>query len=131
MSRATAEHVLRSAEPSSPVGVPTAMKMICALRTPRASSVVKVSRFSRPVAADQLLQAGLVDRDLAPLQQPDLRRIVVDADDLVPVFRETGARHQPDVPSSDDRYFHPSGSPKIAKSLTLAQPKKSCQFIEL
>ncbi len=45
-SRATPSTCCRSADPSSPVGVPTAMKMIWESRTPRSRAVVNVSRFS-------------------------------------------------------------------------------------
>ena len=46
ISRATARTCWRSAEPSSPGGVPTAMKITRAPRTAASRSVVKVSRPS-------------------------------------------------------------------------------------
>ena len=123
MSRATPSTCCRSAEPSSPVGVPTAMKMICDCRTPLASAVVNVSRFSALVAPDHLLQAGLVDRDLPSLEHPDFRRILVDANDLVTVFGEARAGHEANVASSNNRYLHSPALPTRYKALTLAQPK--------
>jgi len=47
------------------------------------------------VAAQQLLEAGLVDRDLASIQTGDLVRIDVQADDVVAALRETGAATRP------------------------------------
>ena len=60
----------------------------------------------RPVAPDHLLEAGLVDGHDAAPKPPDLRRILVDARDVVAVFRQTGSQHQADVACSDDRNFH-------------------------
>ena len=52
-----------------------------------------------PVAPDELLEAGLVDRHLARPQRPDLRGILVDADHVVAALGEACARNQPDIPS--------------------------------
>ena len=82
------------------------MKMICELRTPFGQVGGEGQPLLGAVAAHQLLEPGLVDRDPAALQRADLGRVLVDADDVVPVFGEAGARHQPDVPRSDDRDFH-------------------------
>ena len=59
----------RSAEPSGPGGVPTARKIDLGAGDRRAAtSVVKRSRPSRDVVRDQLVEPGLVDRDLAALE---------------------------------------------------------------
>jgi len=47
------------------------------------------------LAADHLLQAGLVDRDLARLQARDLVRIDVDAEDLAAEVGEPAAVTRP------------------------------------
>src|SRR5262249_49609272 len=67
------------------------------------------------VAADQLLEAGLVDRDLPLTERLDLGGHVVDADDVVAALREAGARDEADVSGPDDA--DPQGRPRIAAGL--------------
>ena len=83
------------------------MKMIWEPRTAARQRRREGQTLFRPVAPHDLFQPRLVDRDLATLEQPDLGRILVDADDLVAVFSKTRARDEPDVARTDDRYFHP------------------------
>ena len=64
----------------------------------------------RSIAADHLLEAGLVDGHDAAAKLPDLGFILIDADDVVPGFRETGSKHQADIACADDRNFHPGQS---------------------
>ena len=82
------------------------MNTISDARTAAGRSVVKRQPVLVLVAADHLLEARLVDRHLAGLERGDLRRVLVDADDGVPVFGEAGAQHETDVPGSDDSDFH-------------------------
>ena len=49
------------------------------------------------VPGDQLVEARLVDRDLAGVQARDLGGIDVDADDVIAGIRQAGAGHEPDV----------------------------------
>ncbi len=58
------------------------------------------------VAADHRLEAGLVDGDPALLQDVDLARIHVEAQDVVAHFREAGAGDQADVARADHRDLH-------------------------
>ena len=106
------------------------MKMIWALADAALERGRERQPLFRAVPPDQLFEARLVDRDLAALQQPDLGRILVDADDLVPVLGQAGAGDQSDVSGPDDRNFHPISLPQGCKPLKLAQPKKWCQSIE-
>ena len=55
------------------------------------------------VGGDAFGQAGLVDRDLAPLQLRDLLGVDVHAPDLAAELREPGSRDQPDVARADHR----------------------------
>ena len=92
-----------SAPPPFPsVGVPTAMK---STSTPPHDRLVDVGRETQQAAAriggDELLETRLVDRDLAGLQPGDLRRVLVDADDVVAKFRQAGAGHQADIAGPD------------------------------
>ena len=81
------------------------------------------------VPPDHLLEPGLVDGDLAPLQHPDLGRVLVDADDLVAVLGEAGAGNQPDVSAPNHRYLHSPVPPDGHKTLRLAQPKKTVNLL--
>ena len=56
------------------------------------------SRFLR----DELLEAGLVDRDLAALEARDLVGVDVDAPDLVAELGEAGGGDEADVAGADD-----------------------------
>jgi hypothetical protein len=58
------------------------------------------------VVLDHLLQARLVDRDLAALEGLDLGFVVVDADDVVAAFGEAGSGDQTDVAGADDSDAH-------------------------
>ncbi len=58
------------------------------------------------VAVDELLEAGLVNRDFAALQHVHLALVVIDADDVVADFREAGARDETDVAGTDDAEIH-------------------------
>ncbi len=53
------------------------------------------------IGLDHLVEAGLVDRDLAAAQGSDLVGHLVDADHVMAEFRETGARNQADIPRAD------------------------------
>ncbi len=64
------------------------------------------------VPADQFLEPGLVDRDLAALQQAHLDRVLVDADDVVAVLGQAGPGHQSDIPAANHRYLHSPPNPK-------------------
>ena len=61
----------------------------------------------RSIAADHLLEAGLVDGHDAAAKLPNLGLVLVDTDDVVSRFRETGSEHQADIARADDRNFHP------------------------
>jgi hypothetical protein len=58
------------------------------------------------VAADDLLEARLVDRHPAGFEHVDFRGILVDADDGIAVFREARTQDKPHVPGSDHGDFH-------------------------
>ena len=101
--RATASTWRRSAEPSSSGGVPTAMIW----NRPWATRGLGVRREAEPallaVAGDHLVEARLVDRDLAGVQARDLGRVDVDADDVVAGVRQAGAGDETDVTGAKDR----------------------------
>ena len=68
-----------------------------------------VGEFKPPgggVFLDEFIEAGFVNRDAAGLEQFDLRRVVVHANDLMADLGETGSRDQADVARSDDRQLH-------------------------
>src|SRR5471030_3525680 len=58
------------------------------------------------IVAHQLIEAGLVDRDLALLQAGDLVGILVDADDVVAELGKARARNQADIAGADHRDAH-------------------------
>ena len=58
------------------------------------------------VLAHQFLQPRLVDGHAPSLQQFDLLRVLVHADDLVARFGEAGAGHQSHVARADDGQVH-------------------------
>ena len=58
------------------------------------------------IARDHGVQAGLVDRHAAGLEQGDLGRVHVQADDLVPHIGEAGARNEAHIAGADDGDFH-------------------------
>ena len=106
MSRATSSTCVRSAEPSSSCGVPTAMNRTSLVRTASARSVVKRRRSSATLRGTSSFEARLVDRDLAPAQRVDLVRVDVDADDGVAVLGEARPDHEADVARPDDSDVH-------------------------
>jgi hypothetical protein len=59
-----------------------------------------------PVAADDFLESRLEDRNLAPIEQPNLRRNVIHANDLVARFRETRACNQTNIPGANNSNSH-------------------------
>src|SRR5262249_5595022 len=71
------------------------------------------------VAPYELLESWLVNGNAAPLQLPDFGRILIDADDFVAVLGETGPRDQPDIPGTNDRYFHACALSQRYKPLKL------------
>jgi hypothetical protein len=58
------------------------------------------------VAPHQLFEAGLVDRHAAGTQRVDLRLVLIDADDGVPIFGQACSQYEADIPSTDDGDFH-------------------------
>ena len=58
------------------------------------------------VAADQQIQAGFVDGDLARLQHGDLGRVVVHAENVVAFFSKTSAGDEAYITGADDGEFH-------------------------
>ena len=90
-----------------------------------ADGLGQVGRERQPllarVAPDQLLEPRLVDRHPPAAKHPDLRLVLVDADDVVAVLGEAGAHDQPDVAGSDDRNFHPRAN---SRSLRLQRLKR-------
>ena len=60
----------------------------------------------RDVVGHQLVEAGLVDRDLALAQARDLAGILVDADHVVAELGEAGAGHQADIARPDHGDTH-------------------------
>ena len=63
------------------------------------------------IVGDELGEAGLEDRHLAPLQGRDLARVLVDAGDHMAEIGKAGPRHEADIARSDHRDAHavPSG----------------------
>jgi hypothetical protein len=60
----------------------------------------------RVIATDDLLESGLVDRHAARFERGDLRCILVHADDIVSVLRQTRTEDQTDIPGSYDGDVH-------------------------
>jgi hypothetical protein len=85
---ATARTAVRSDEPSSPGGVPTAMKRTSEDLTAASRSVVNV------------------DRDPSGLERVDLRDVLVDADDVVAGLGEARPRDESHVAGTDDGDLH-------------------------
>jgi hypothetical protein len=61
---------------------------------------------ARLVALDQGLEAGLVDRDPALLEHPDLALVLVDADHVEPELGEAGAGDEADIARADHGDAH-------------------------
>ncbi len=65
------------------------------------------------VARDEFGQPRFVERDAAGGERLEPRRVVLDADDLIPEFRETRPRHQADVAATDNRDSMQAGPPGL------------------
>jgi hypothetical protein len=121
---ATASTCCRSAEPSSPGGVPTAMKMISASATAAGHVGGEREPRFREVPLDQHLQPRLVDRDLSRVQPCNLPGVDVAAHDIVSGFREAGADHESNVAGADDGDSHDSDC-SFAGLASTAQGRKT------
>jgi hypothetical protein len=58
------------------------------------------------VAGDEVVEARLVDGDLAPVEPLDLARVDVSAHHVVAEIREARAGDEADIPSPDDPEVH-------------------------
>ena len=58
------------------------------------------------VTDHEFRQAGFIDRNDSFLQSIDLLDVHVNAGDVIPTVRETGACHEPDITCSDHDNFH-------------------------
>ncbi len=90
--------------------------------------------FFGPVLPDDFLETGLIDRNLALLEHPDLRGILVHADDVVAVLGQTRTCDEPHVTASNDRNLHQSPAPARAnpagyKTLSLARRKNAVNLL--
>src|SRR6266481_5244814 len=93
-----------------------------------ADSLGKRGRKCEPplaqIAHDQVFQIALVDWHDAACERIDLRNVLVDAGHTVSEIGKTGARHQPDIATTDHLNAHgppllsprdsPPGSPLCA-----------------
>ena len=88
--------------PSARCGVPTQMK--CTSPNSAASRVVggEAQPAGGQVAAQQLVQPGLVDRHLAGGQLGDLRRVDVDAEHLVAELGEADRVRRAEVAGAEE-----------------------------
>ncbi len=78
------------------------------------------------VALDQVLQAGLVDRHAAIVEQRDLFFIDVEAEHIVAELGQAGAGDQADITAADDGDFHENDSVRRGGSgWTRTQPSAS------
>ena len=116
-SRATPRTCRRSADPSSSAGVPTAMKMISDCLTARARAVVNTRRRSWRLRRTISSRPGSKIRDLAALERPDFRFVVVDTENGIAVLGETGTDHKPDVSGAHDGDLHDARFPFPAASI--------------
>ena len=83
------------------------MKTISLARTAPGRSLVNVRRSAgRAIAPHDFLEARLVDRHLAGLELGELPFVLVDADDVVPVFGQARAQHETDIPCPDNSNSH-------------------------
>ena len=79
------------------------------ISAPATASAVEVVNWSRPRLALRLIEiveAGLVDRDLAAAQRGDPLGVDVDAGDVVAEVREPSAGDEADVAGADDGDLH-------------------------
>src|SRR5690606_10837087 len=63
------------------------------------------------VAGDQVVEPGLVDGHLAPVQSLDLGGVDIDADDMVSGIRQTRPCNQANVARTEDRHAHLNSLP--------------------
>ena len=105
MPRPRPARACRSADPSSSCGVPTAMKRMSLGLDRRVEVGREAQALLGDVARHHLVQARLVDRDLAAEERVHLGLVVVDADDAVAVLGEAGAHDQTDVTGPHDAIF--------------------------
>ncbi len=92
MLRAAASTYCMSAAPSSSGGRADADELHRAVLHRGGDVGREMEAAGDHVAQHHLLQAGLVDRDLAVLEQVDLAFVHIHADDVVAHFRQAGAR---------------------------------------
>jgi hypothetical protein len=85
-------------------GVPTAGNTSRLGRTAAPRSVVKCSRWA--IALDDILQTGLVNRNLAALEPLELLAIDVDAGDLIAAVGEESPADQSDIARADNCDIH-------------------------
>ena len=75
----------------------------------------------RHIAGDEFIEPWLVDGHPTRVQQRNLARVHVYADDMVAHFRQAGARNQPYITRAEDGEFHsPSLPGKSFKNMTVA-----------
>ena len=84
------------------------MKITSDFWTPSAVLVVNESRPAADVFLHQFFESRLVNGDAAGLEQFDLGRVIVHADDVMADFGETSAGDQADVARADDGELHGS-----------------------
>ena len=65
------------------------------------------------VSDTRVVEPGLEDRDVAAPERPQLRLVLVHADDVVAVLGEAGAGDEPDVAGPDDCDLHPGWLPAL------------------
>ncbi len=78
------------------------------------------------VARDHRLEAGLVDRHAALIQDLDLARVDVEAQHVVADLGETGAGDEPDVAGPDHRDFHASTPSEALMAASAATGSGAC-----
>ena len=86
-----------------PDGVPTHTNANSAFCSPWIVVEREPEATRLEVAGDDLLEAGLEDRNLATTEPFDFVRIDIDTDDLVTQLCKTGGGYQPDVVRSNYR----------------------------
>ena len=57
-------------------------------------------------AGDQILETGLMNRDLAALQTLNFRCVNINTQHIVARFREAGARDEADITRTENCYPH-------------------------
>ena len=82
------------------------MNTASAPATAAGRSVVKARRPACALRGDQIVEAGLEDRDLAAAQPRDLARVLVDAGDVDAELGEAGAGDQADIAGADHGDAH-------------------------